>query len=63
MHLHAIELKILKRLNQKNFNNFPKLISEGYYLKNAYMIQERFGQTLEFYQMINRKKFSFKTVN
>ena len=24
---------------------------------------ERFGQTLEFYQMINKSKFSFKTVH
>ena len=61
--VHRNECEILRRLNEKQYKNFPVLYSVGIHNTKPYMILQRVGQTLEFYQMINRKNFSFKTVH
>ena len=54
---------IIKQLNKKGYDHFPKLLSIGVKQEKPYLILERMGKTLEFYQMINKNKFSFTTVN
>ena len=61
--MNQMEASILKKLNLKGFTNFPQLLGMGYKYHKHYQILERFGKTLEFYQMVNRDKFSFTTVN
>ena len=61
--MHEIECELLKTLNEKGFKNFPKLLLNGHFKNKPCVILERFGLTLEFYEMINRKSFSYKTVN
>ena len=61
--MNELELFVLSKLNKKGFKNFPKLYSSGYYNKKPYLIMEKLGQTLEYYQMNNIGKFSYKTVN
>ena len=61
--MNDTESKLLELLNQKKYKNFPKLLYTGTFDNRPCIIQERFGLTLEFYEMINKKTFSFKTVN
>ena len=61
--MNELEVTILKKLNRQGFTNFPYLLSIGRKQDKSYIIQERMGKTLEFYQMINRNKFSYTTVN
>ena len=61
--MQEIEVGMLKELNAKKLKNFPILHSTGLYNGKPYMILSRLGQTLEFYQMMNKNKFSFKTVH
>ena len=61
--MNSDEAKVLKKLNVKQLTNFPELLSAGQNLNKHYLVMERLGNTLQFYQMINRNKFSFKTVN
>ena len=61
--MNRMEGDILKALNKKGFKNFPQILAVGVQAQKPYQIMERFGQTLEFYQMINKQKFSYKTVH
>ena len=41
--MHEIEADIMRKLNSKNYNNFPKLIFDGKYKTKQFFILERFG--------------------
>jgi hypothetical protein len=61
--MNQIEGSIVEKLNNKGYTNFPQLLGIGFKYHKHYQILERFGKTLEFYQLVNRDKFSFITVN
>lgn len=48
--MNIIEAKIMKELNKAGYKRFPKLYGYGIHKDKPYQIQERFGQTLEYYQ-------------
>ena len=45
--MNELEAKVLKLLQEQNYDNFPKLRSHGVMNNKPYIIMERLGQTLE----------------
>lgn len=61
--MNDLETQILKDLNEKQYRDFPQFFGAGHLKGKSYHIIERLGQTLEFYQMMNKTQFSYKTVH
>ena len=49
--MNDLECKILIALNKTQYKNFPKYLDSGKYKERSFQIIERFGNTLEFYQL------------
>lgn len=47
--MNETEGHVLRMLEYRGFNNFPKLLSIGVKNERPYLIQERLGHTLEYY--------------
>ena len=60
---HNLECKILDALNKEKYSYFPEIKKYGIHKEKPFIIMERLGNDLDFYQKRHNSKFDYKTVN